>query len=152
MCISTFWLSSRSPNSFVILLIHSGFFFVILSWLPYFSPKSFGFSCIRLLVCFHVISPHLLVEFSFVVLECPVLSVFFTLSLYLFNLLSFSCTFWIISSSCIVMFLCVAIPFLSFHVPASFLCFIILACFRRFFNLHFQSNFPSWFLFFLRAF
>ena len=46
------------------------------SWLPYFTPELFSFSCIRLLVCFRVIFPNLLVEFSFIVLECSVLSVF----------------------------------------------------------------------------
>ena len=44
-------------------------------WLLYFSPKSFGFSCIRLLVCFLVISSQLLIKLSFNVLEFPVLSV-----------------------------------------------------------------------------
>ena len=38
--------------------------FIMFSWLPYFTQKLFSFSCIWLLVCFHVISPNLLVEFS----------------------------------------------------------------------------------------
>ena len=42
------------------------------SCLPYFSAKLFGFSFIRLLVFFRVISSNLLVEFSFIVSECPV--------------------------------------------------------------------------------
>ena len=33
-------------------------------WLPYFSPKSFGFFYIRLLVCFRVTPSQLLIEFS----------------------------------------------------------------------------------------
>ena len=53
--------------------------FVIFFWLPHFSPKSLGFFCIRLLVCFSVISSQLLIEFSFIVYECPVLSVLFQL-------------------------------------------------------------------------
>ena len=59
----------------VILFIYLAF--SLCFWLPYFSPKTFGFSYIRLWVCFRVISPQILVEFSFVVLECPVLSVLF---------------------------------------------------------------------------
>ena len=82
----------------------------MLFWLPYFSPESFGFFCIRLLICFIVISSQLLIEFSFIVLECPILSVlFYPLSISV-NLPSFASTFWYISSSCIVSFF----PFLSF--------------------------------------
>ena len=47
------------------------------SWLPYFTPKSFSFSNIFLLVCFREISLNLLVEFSFV-LEGFVLSIILT--------------------------------------------------------------------------
>ena len=46
---------------------------------------------------------------------------YFTFRWYLFNLPSFASTFWFISSSCIVNFLCVAFSFLSLHVPVSFL-------------------------------
>ena len=122
-------------------------------WLSYFRPKSFGFICIQLLVCFRVIS-QLLVEFFFVVLECPVFFFLycFTLCRYLFNLPSFASTFWLISSSSIVIFSCVAFSFLFLHIPSSYLCFIILACFRRFFYLRFQSNFPSGFDFFFVLF
>ena len=49
-----------------------------------------------------------------------------------FNLPSFANTFWFISSSCIVIFPVLLFPFLL-HVPAFFLCFIILACFCNFF-------------------
>ena len=80
----------------------------MLFWLPYFSPKSLDFFCIRLLVCFRVISSYLLIEFSFVVLECSVLSVLFYPFRYLFNLPSFANIFWFNSSSCIVIFSCVA--------------------------------------------
>ena len=75
MCIFAFGPSLSPSSSFVILFILSAF--SLCFWLPYFSPKSFGFFCVRLLVCFRVISSHLLVEFSFVVLECTVLSVLF---------------------------------------------------------------------------
>ena len=116
----------------------------MLFWLPYFSPKSFDFFSIRLLVCFCVMPSQLLIEFSFVVSECPVLSVLFSLCRYLFNLPSFAKTFWFISSSCIAISR-VAFSFLFPRIPASFFCFIILSCFRWFFYLRFQSNFPSWF-------
>ena len=46
-------------------------------WFPYFSPKSLGFFNIRLFVCFRVTPSQLLIEFPFVVLECPALSVLF---------------------------------------------------------------------------
>ena len=66
-------------NSLVMLFIHSAF--SLCFWLPYFSPKSFGFFCICLLVYFRVISSQLLIEFSLVVLECPILfALFYPLS------------------------------------------------------------------------
>ena len=80
------------------------------------------------------------------------LSVFFHFCRYLFNLPSFVSILWFIPPSCIVIFSCVAFSFFFLHSLASFLCFIILVCFRRFFYLHFQSNFPSWSWFFLCAF
>ena len=52
----------------------------------YFRPKSLGFFFIRQLVCFRVITSQLLIEFSFAVLGCPVLSVF--LGIFLIFLLS----------------------------------------------------------------
>ena len=56
----------------------------------------------------------------------------FTLIRYLFNLPSFTSTFWFISSSCTVIFTSVAFSFLSQHVPAFFLYFITFACCRKF--------------------
>ena len=109
-------------------------------WLPYFSPKSLGFFLIWLLLCFRVISL-LSIKFSFVVLDCPVYQYCFTLCRYLFNLPSFARTFQFISSSCIVIFSCVAFSLLFLHVPASFLRFIIFACFRRFLSA-FPVEFP----------
>ena len=76
----------------------------------------------------------------------------FTLCRYPFILPSFASTFWYISSSCFAIFSFITFFFLFLHVPASFLRFTILTCFRRFFYLRFQSNFPSWFRFFIRAF
>ena len=94
-------------------------------------------------------------NFLLLFLECPVLSVLiYTISL------SFSPSFFrqyflvyfLRLCGFLIFFSYVAFFFLSQHVPAFFLCFILLACFRRFFYLRFQSNFPSRFLFFLRAF
>ena len=116
------------------------------SWLPYFSAKLIPFSCIRLLVCVPVISPLLLVEFPFVVLKYPILSDFFLPFLYIFLIYLLSGSF----PQVVLLFIfCVAFSFLSLHVLPFFLCFIILVCFRRFFYLRFQSNFPSriWFFF-----
>ena len=64
------------------------------------------------------------------------------LSRYLFNPLSFTSTFWFISSSCIVIFSRVAFSFLFLHITASFLWFTILACFRGFFKSAFLVEFP----------
>ena len=122
-------------------------------WLPYFSPKSLGFFFIPLLVCFRVISSQLLIEFSFIVLECPVLSVlFYHLSI---SLPSFARTFCFISSSCIVNFSCFLFSFLFLITPSYFLCFIILACFCRFviyFSSHnFHPGFDFSFVLFVSA-
>ena len=65
----------------------------------------------------------------------------FTLSWYLFNLPSFASSFWFISSSCIVIFSCVAFSFLYQYIPAFFLCLIIFACFCRFLSA-FSVEFP----------
>ena len=73
--ISAFGPSSNHSNSFFLLFIHLAFSLGFL--VAIFSPKSFGFSCIRSLVCFRVISSQLLVECCFVVLKCPILSVLF---------------------------------------------------------------------------
>ena len=114
MCISILNLSSL-----FILFIYSAF--SLCFWLPYFSPKSFGFFCIRLMVCVRVISTQLLIECSFVVLECPVLSVFFLpfvdISL-IFHLSSV--LLWFISSSCIVIFSRVAFSFLFLYIRYGF--------------------------------
>ena len=93
---------SLSPSSKKI--VYPFCLFVMFFSLPYFSPKPFGFFGIRLLVCFRVTPTQLLIEFSFVVLESPVLSVLFYPFRHLFNLPSFASTFWFISSSCTVFF------------------------------------------------
>ena len=113
-----------------------------MSWLPYFCPKSFDFFCIRLLAYFHVISSLLLVELSFVVLEYPVFSVlFYPLSITLLSSF-FHQYFLVYFPKLYFSFSCVTFSFLSLHVPTSFLCFIILAYFRRFFLSACPVEFP----------
>ena len=130
MCISDFVPSLSPSNYFVILDIYSAFLFCSLGC--HISTQTFfGFSCNLLLLCFRFISPHLLVELPFFLLECSSLYCF-ALCWYLFNLLSFTGNFRFISSNCIEFSLCCLFP-LSVHVPVSFLCFIILVCFCRFF-------------------
>ena len=112
------------------------------------AKKSFFF--IWLLVCFRVTPSQLLIEFSFVVFECPVLSVlFYPLSIslqssffgqyFLVYFLKLYCYFSHVACS---FFLLLSVP----------LFLIIRACFRWGFFFRFQSNFPSRFLLFLRAF
>ena len=77
MFISALWPSWNRSDYFVILFIHWTF---TLSFRRHILvPNRLFFSCVPLLVCFRVISFQLLVEFSFVVLECPVFSVLFYL-------------------------------------------------------------------------
>ena len=147
------WLSSFGPssspaNSFVMLRIHSAFLLWSLSshiLLIFFF--FFWFPLGLVIGAFSCYLPNLLIEFSFVVLYVLFRLYCFILSRCLFILLSFASTCCLISSSSIFIF-CIALSFLSLYFPAFFLCFIILACFRRFF-LHFHSKFPStFFLFF----
>ena len=108
-------------------------------WLPYFNPKSFGFFGIRLLVCFCVIPSQLLIKFSFFVLECSVLSLlFYPLSISLISL--FSPVLSGLFPQVVVIFSRVAFSFLFLHIPASFFCFIILACFPRLFFICVSSR------------
>ena len=133
--------SSSPSNSFVISFIHSAFFAMFL-----LCPKSIGFSCIRFLVYFRIISSQLWI--NFLSLFCNVMFCLycFTLCRYMFSRLSFASTFWLISSSSIVFF--PTSPFF-FHFNIfqhlSFLNYFSRFFFLRFFHLRFQSNFPSWF-------
>ena len=151
MCISAFGLSS-SPNSFVILLIHLAFSLCSLV-VAIFLSKIVWFLLHPVVGVFLCHLPPLVGRISF---WCFGISCFVCIVLPFVNIflifLFFASTFWFISSSYIVIFHCVAFFFLSLHIPVSFLCFMILVCFHRFFYLHFQSNFPSWFWFFLQFF
>ena len=136
-----FWVNLCPSNSFCHITDPFGFF--TSSLLSNFYPKSFGFSCIRFLLCFRVIS-HLL-EFSFVVLEFPRLSVlFYSVSIsfssfffrqyfliYFFKLYCYfplRCLFLFISS-------CSSVFSLFYH----------FSLFSYIFYLRFQSNFLPWF-------
>ena len=68
--------------------------FVMMFRCPYFAPKSFCLvrTCYKLL------------EFSFVVLESPILSVLFGPVSVFFSFLYFTSTFWLVSSCCIFFF------------------------------------------------
>ena len=102
------------------------------SWLPYFIPKLFSFSCIRLLICFRIISPPPLVGRIFFFccfgMFCLVCIVLLFLDIFLIFLLSpvLSGLF----PQVVLLFFLVLL--LSQRVPEFFLCFIILACFRSF--------------------
>ena len=88
--IFTFGPSSSSSNSFPYVTYPFGFS-VMFPTFPYFTQKLFCFLVICLLVCLRPFFPNLLVEFFFVVLEHPVLSVFFLkscLDMFLFFFLS----------------------------------------------------------------
>ena len=86
-----------------------------------FCPKLLGFSFIRPLVGFRVISPHCLVEFSFhyVGMSCFVCIVLPLHCQYLFNIPFFTSNFWFTGSTCIVIFSCVVFSFF----PSMFQCF-----------------------------
>ena len=135
-----------------VLLVLSSYRLFIQLFRYAFSVAIFSSKIVRFLWClvfvsFCVIPSQLLIESSFVILECPIMFVLF----YPFNLPSFARTFWFISLNCSVIFSRVVFCILFPQIPGSS-CFTILVCFRRFFYLGFLSNFPSWFWQFLRAF
>ena len=131
MCISAFGPSSPS-SSLVILFIHSAFslclfgchIFVQNHWV------SFAFGCWYILCSS---PPNYWYNFLSLFWNVLFYLYCFTLCRYLFNLPSFASSFWFIFSSFIVSFSCVVFSFLFLIIPASFFCFIIFACFRRFF-------------------
>ena len=144
MCISALGPSLSSSNSFVILLTHSSFLSCFLVAIFYtkivrflLHPVVGIFSC-HLLPLVGKISCSCFGMSCFVCIVSPFLDIFL---LFLFSpVLS-----GLFPQVVLPFFSCVAFSFLSLHVPASFLCFTILADFRRFFYLRFQSNFSSWF-------
>ena len=66
---------------------------------PYLAPELFYFLCIRLLIYPCVFSPDLLAEFSFIILEGPILFVLLEPASVFFNPSSFTNIFTFISSS-----------------------------------------------------
>ena len=150
MCISIFGSSSSPSNSLVILFIHSSFLLCFFGCHILVQNRSVSFAS----SCWYVFvsSPPSWWE-NFLSLFWNVLFCLycFTLCRYLFNLPSFASAFYFISSSCVVIFSCVAFSFLFLHIPASFLCFIILARFRRFLSA-FSVEFPILVLIFSSCF
>ena len=76
---NSIFISALEPSSSLSSshIINPFSLYVMLFRLPYFRPKSFGFTGVWLLVWFCVMTSQLLIKFSFVVLECPVLFVLF---------------------------------------------------------------------------
>ena len=99
-CIITLGLPSSPCNSFFIRFIHL-IFLLCSSRSHVLHQNSFVSLCIRFLVCPRAFSSYSLVEFSFAILESPVLIV-----LHDPVSLAFKSLFWFISSSCIVRFVC----------------------------------------------
>ena len=122
-------------------------------WLPYLSPKSFGFFGIRLLVCFHVTHSQLLMEFSFVVLECSVLSILFLpfVDISLISLLSPEPS-GLFPQVVLLLFPVWSFPFCSRIYQRLSFVLSFWPVFVGFFYLRFQSNFPSCFDFFFVLF
>ena len=143
MYISTFRLSSIPSNSFVIFFIHAVFCSVllvtiILSKLVWFLLHP----VVGMLSCHH--APFVgRISFRLNVLLWRLC---FTHSEYLFNLNLFASTF-----PQIVLLIFLMLSFSLFFTPC-FLCFIILASFRRFFLSPFPIEFPSQVLIFFRTF
>ena len=121
MCIFGLKSSSSSCISFSMLIIH-----ILLQN----CSASFSSSC----WCVSVHSVPTSRIFSFFLLWNVLFCLYcFVLSQYRFSFLSFACSFWFISSSCIVCVnCCVAIVFSFQHLSAFYLCLSIFACRRRF--------------------
>ena len=98
----------------------------------YFTPKSFRFVVIPLLLCAGTFIPYLqtVCFFFFIFLECSVCLNCFILFRYLFSLPSFVSIFWLISLSCMV--LLVELLFSFRPNIKSFSALLIFACCRFF--------------------
>ena len=150
-CISALGPSSSRSSSLVILFIHTAFRYVFLL-LPYFLSQIVRF-------LWHLVvgpfSRHPLPIVDRIFFRCFGISTFVCNDLPFVDI-SLIFLFWSVISGLfpqvvLLFFTWVACSFLFLHISVP-LFFIILACFRRFFYLRFQSNFPSWFWVFLRAF
>ena len=121
-CMSALGPSSRPCNSFF-MFIHSSFLLCSFRYLILHLNCFVFLSSSRWYASVH--SP---IRIFGLVLECPVLSVLFIPSRYLFSLLSYGSTFWFNSSCCIICFNCLAFLFSSQHISAFFFCLIIFSC------------------------
>ena len=110
MCISAFAPSSNPLNSFALLRIHSAFLLCSVGC-HILRQNCSAFLAPGCWVCFRVISPNMLVEFSLLFWNALFCLYF---CLYLFSLTSFASTFLVyFLKYCIF---CVAFSFLSQHV------------------------------------
>ena len=134
-----FWFSrnfSSPANSFLMFL--SVFCYVLL--FAIFCFKIVCFLVTRLLVCLCAISPLLARRTFYVVLECPVLSVFLS-RFDIFQTSFFRQYLLVYFNLSYLFFLCCLFFFLSQHVPSFSLCFVIFASRRRFL-ICFSSRIP----------
>ena len=141
-CVSAFGPSSSPSSSLVILFIHSAFSLCFFFFGCHISVQNcsiyFASGCWYLFVpsppnCWlHFLSLFWNVLFC---LYC------FTLCRYLFNHPFFRQYFLVYFLKLYCYFYSVAFSFLFPHIPASFICFLILACFCRFFICFSSRNF-----------
>ena len=133
MCVSASGLSSSPCYSFFMLFIHLVFLFFLFQYLT-LEIYEYSFLCFHFIWAFFICTffTNLLVGFSFIILEGPVLLVLLDCVVVSFFILpSFANTFSFISSSCIVSLICCCLFFQAFHSIVS-LC-IFPTCSRCFF-------------------
>ena len=124
VALSQSWCMSASGSSscpciyFFMLFIHLIFLLCF-----FFFSRILPFLCTRLSLC---MLPRTAGIFSFIVLECPFLLYYLTLSRYLLSLPSFANVFCFISYRSIVSLVGCCLYFLSFHFVFSFHCVLSL--------------------------
>ena len=143
MCISVLGPSS-SPSSFSFNIVYPFSIFVMFFLVAIFSSKFARFIWHLVVGMFSCHSLPIVDRIFFrcfgkscfvcIVLPFVDISLIFLFLLALFGLFPYVV---------LLFFSCVACSFLFLLISAHFIFFIILACFRRFFYLRFQSNFPS---------
>ena len=112
MC--TTWPSSSRCISFFMLIVHAIMFFLF----PYLTLELFYSLCIQLLVWLSALSINLLVEFSFIILECSVLFILLDPVLVSFKSLFF-CLYLLIYLFLLNCKTCLMFLFRSFHANIS---------------------------------
>ena len=123
MCISVLGPSSSPSSSLVMLFIHSAFSLCFFGCHIFVQNRSVSFasSCWYVFV---LLPPNCWYNFLSLFWKVLFYLYYFTPCRYLFNLPSFASTLWFISSSCTVIFSCVACSFfLLISTPLFFLSF-----------------------------